>query len=428
VIVVLIKMKSLGETMAHKQAKAGFSLVFGLLFGVMLSACGSTDQNSGTVAVNLSLVMDSQQAQNHSAASRILAFLQRWIPGAASAQAQSVTDIRTIQVQISGPDISVPPTTSVPVSDPTSGQEIPVTIQAPVGPNRTITVAALNGAGQKIFGGTLPNVTLAPGPPIALVLTLKPVFTITVNKQGNGSGTVTSTPSGISCDASCLTQSAQFDADTPVALNAAASPGSSFAGWSGDCSGTGACTVTGNATVTARFIVAVNTSRLTVIKAGTGTGTVSSDPSGISCGTACAADFLTGSTVSLTATPDGGSTFSGWSGGGCSGAAPTCVVVMNVNQTVTATFTAPVSMSTLTVQKSGTGSGTVTSAPSGINCGSTCSASFPTGNTVTLTANPAGDSQFVGWSGDCSGSGSCTVTMDTPNKTVSAQFDLLPFT
>jgi len=416
--------EKVGEMMANTHAKTWFSPAFGLLFLAILSACGSPDQNSGTVAVNLSLVMDSQQAQNHLAASRIMAFLQRWIPGAASAQAQSVNDIRTIQVQISGPDIPVPPTTSVPVSDPTSGQEIPVTIQAPVGPNRTITVAALNVAGQKIFGGTLPNVTLAPGPPIALVITLKPVFTVTVNKQGNGGGTVTSTPSGITCDASCSTQSAQFDADTPVALNAAASPGSSFAGWSGGCSGTAACTVTGNATVTARFITAVSTNHLTVIKAGAGTGTVSSDPSGISCGTACSADFLTGSPVSLTATPTGGSTFAGWSGGGWSGAVPSCIVVIIGDQTVTASFTAPVSMSTLTVQKSGAGSGTVTSAPSGINCGITCSASFPTGNTVTLTASPAAGSTFVSWSGACSGT-TCTVTMSA-DQTVSAQFDLLP--
>ena len=172
---------------------------------------------------------------------------------------------------------------------------------------------------------------------------------------------------------------------------------------------------------------AVNTSRLNVIKAGTGSGTVRSDPSGISCGTACDADFLTRSAVTLTATPDGGSTFAGWSGGGCSGAASTCIVVMNGNQTVTATFTAPVSMSTLTVQKSGTGSGTVTSAPSGINCGNTCTATFPTGSTVTLTADPAGGSTFVGWSGPCSGTGPCAVPMDA-NQTVSAQFDLLPVT
>ena len=71
--------------MVNTHAKTWFSPAFGLLFLAMLSACGAPDQNSGTVAVNLSLVMDSQQAQNHSAASRIMAFLQRWIPGGAAA-------------------------------------------------------------------------------------------------------------------------------------------------------------------------------------------------------------------------------------------------------------------------------------------------------------------------------------------------------
>ena len=60
---------------------------------------------------------------------------------------------------------------------------------------------------------------------------------------------------------------------------------------------------------------------------------------------------------------------------------------------------------TLTVAKAGTGSGTVTSSPAGINCGATCSASFPAATVVTLTAAPAAGSTFAGWSGACSGTG-----------------------
>jgi hypothetical protein len=67
---------------------------------------------------------------------------------------------------------------------------------------------------------------------------------------------------------------------------------------------------------------------------------------------------------------------------------------------------------------SGTGSGTVTSSPPGINCGSICSAWFPTG-TVVLTANPAAGSIFTGWGGACSGTGSCSVTGNS-NAPVSA--------
>jgi hypothetical protein len=76
---------------------------------------------------------------------------------------------------------------------------------------------------------------------------------------------------------------------------------------------------------------------------------------------------------------------------------------------------------TLTVSKTGTGSGTVTSNPSGINCGSDCSVAYGAGTTVTLTASPAAGSTFTGWSGACSGTGSCQVTMDAA-KSVTAGF------
>lgn len=67
----------------------------------------------------------------------------------------------------------------------------------------------------------------------------------------------------------------------------------------------------------------------------------------------------------------------------------------------------------LMVDKTGPGSGTVTSDLTGINCGSTCSAAFSTGASVTLTATPASGSTFTGWGGDCSGAGTCTLTMDS---------------
>src|SRR5581483_9771323 len=82
---------------------------------------------------------------------------------------------------------------------------------------------------------------------------------------------------------------------------------------------------------------------------------------------------------------------------------------------------------TLDVTKSGTGSGTVTSSPAGINCGSTCSYAFPSGTTVTLTAASAVGSVFSGWSGACSGTGSCVVTMNSATS-VTASFSLVPET
>ena len=76
---------------------------------------------------------------------------------------------------------------------------------------------------------------------------------------------------------------------------------------------------------------------LSVGKPGDGIGTVTSSPSGIDCGASCAAPFAGGTSVTLTAAPGPGSTFSGWSGA-CSGAGPSCVVVMNAANSVTATF------------------------------------------------------------------------------------------
>ncbi len=82
-----------------------------------------------------------------------------------------------------------------------------------------------------------------------------------------------------------------------------------------------------------------------------------------------------------------------------------------VADSVTVPGTTPAS-DQLMVNKAGPGSGTVTSSPSGIDCGSTCSAAFSSGASVTLTATPAGSSTFTGWGGDCSGTGTCTLSMD----------------
>ncbi|HWC51738.1 MAG TPA: hypothetical protein VG453_08620, partial [Nitrospira sp.] len=413
--------------MRIQQKTPGLPSIWGLLLVAGLAACGSDSPNGQTVTVNLSLIVASGQAHHQSIPLRFFAWIERWFPGATPAWAQqAVTDITRINVQISGPGIPVPATADVAVADPTSGQEIPVSIQAPVGPNRTIRVSAFNAENNQIFGGTLPNVNLTAGAPIDLLITLVRLFTVTVEKQGNGSGTVISTPPGIDCGPTC---SGQFEVGTQVSLTAPAAAGSTFAGWAGDCSGMDACTLTGQASVIARFIVPVSTNHLHVDIAGPGTGTVSSAPSGISCAPSCDADFATDTLVTLTASAAAGSTFSNWSGGSCSGGTPTCTVAMNTNHSVTAIFNAgvPVPMSSLTVQRIGSGSGTVTSAPGGINCGGggSCSASFPTGSTVTLTATPAAGSTLTGWSGNipCGGSGPCVLTL-TSDVTALPQFDL----
>jgi hypothetical protein len=245
-------------------------------------------------------------------------------------------------------------------------------------------------------------------------------FGLAVVMVGLGSGTVVSAPAGITCGASC---SASYSAGTTVTLTATPAGGSAFTGWSGAaCSGTGPCTVTMTAgtTVTAGFDLQSIPLTLAVSKAGTGSGTVTSAPPGIACGSTCSWNYLDGTTVILTATPAVDSTFVGWSGGGCSGTG-SCTMTLTGTATVTATFSLPTVI--LTVGKAGTGSGTITSAPAGIDCGSTCSASYSTGSSVTLTAAAAAGSTFTGWSGGgCSGTGSCTVNLGGA-ITVTAIFD-----
>jgi hypothetical protein len=232
--------------------------------------------------------------------------------------------------------------------------------------------------------------------------------TLTVQRGGDGSGAVTA--SGIDCGSTC---SHDYDPGTSVAVTATPATGSSFDHWSGACSGTGSCTVTMDAdrTVTAVFTRLRPT--LSVDRQGTGGGSVAG--TGISCPATCSSQYDYGAVVSLTATPAAGSTFDHWSGA-CSGTGP-CTVTMNADRSVTAVFTRI--RYTLTVERQGTGSGKVTA--TGIDCGATCSAQYDPGTIVTLTATAASGSKFDGWSGACSGTRSCTVTMSA-SRTVTAVF------
>lgn len=87
------------------------------------------------------------------------------------------------------------------------------------------------------------------------------------------------------------------------------------------------------------YTVAAPDYALTVSKAGSGSGTITSTPAGIECGGSCSANYEEGSVVTLTAKPASGSSFTGWSGAGCSGTG-TCEVRVDSDQTITATFTA----------------------------------------------------------------------------------------
>ena len=147
---------------------------------------------------------------------------------------------------------------------------------------------------------------------------------------------------------------------------------------------------------------------LTVTLEGDAEGTVTSSPPGINCGSDCTESYDSGTGVTLTAEPEDDAEFAGWSGA-CTGTDETCTLTMNGPKSVTATFT---NNPVLTVVKTGSGQGTVTSNPAGINCGGDCNQPYAPGTSVTLTAEPEQGSTFEGWSGACGGTVTCTVPMD----------------
>jgi hypothetical protein len=136
-----------------------------------------------------------------------------------------------------------------------------------------------------------------------------------------------------------------------------------------------------------------------------------------------------GTAVTLTAMPATGWRIDHWSGA-CGGTTDSCQVTLDAPVTATATF-APITDS-LAVVLAGSGRGEViaaSSACSGDSCfdcpTDACSAAVDQGATVTLTATAGSDSEFAGWSGPCTGTATCTVTIGA-STTVHARFDLVP--
>ena len=222
---------------------------------------------------------------------------------------------------------------------------------------------------------------------------------------------MTSSPAGIDCGTTC---SDQFASGTIVQLTAEPATGSQFAGWSGhsDCSD-GQVTMNANKTCTATFNKTKKT--LTVSKAGAGSGTVTSNPAGINCGGDCSQAYDHGTTVQIIAAPSIDSTFAGWGG------ASDCLdgnVTMTASTGCVATFDLRPTFQ-LSVSKSGTGSGVITSTPSGINCGSDCQEACYEGETMLLSGTPSIGHELTSWGGhaDCvdgvlsmNGARACTAT------------------
>jgi Divergent InlB B-repeat domain len=164
---------------------------------------------------------------------------------------------------------------------------------------------------------------------------------------------------------------------------------------------------------------------LSVTTTGAGSGTVTSNSAGISCGSDCAESMPSGTTVSLRAAPAAGWVFGGWSGGGCAGTGD-CAVTLLADTIVAATFAPLPGHFALSVTKTGSGLGSVTGTPGGIRCGTKCAEVYLGGTVITLW--PAGHrgSLFGGWNGGgCAETTPCSVALNA-DTTVSTVFTAPP--
>jgi hypothetical protein len=163
---------------------------------------------------------------------------------------------------------------------------------------------------------------------------------VTASTTGSGSGFI-STADGQGAIQECGNGggcTGPYDEGSAIELVATPTGHSSFTGWSGDCTNeSGPCelAVEGTPSVTAHFTAQ---HAIAVKKAGPGAGSVVSEPVGLDCGGVCVGFFTDGATATLSAIPSGHSTFTGWTGAGCSGTGTCQVEAGDQTQTVTATF------------------------------------------------------------------------------------------
>lgn len=191
-----------------------------------------------------------------------------------------------------------------------------------------------------------------------------------------------------------LTGAGVYASGDTVIVTAIPSPGFVFDGWSGACSGTGGCTVTmdSSKTVIANFSQQFT---LTTIASPLVGGTLTG-----------AGVYTSGDTVVVTATPNASYIFNQWFGD-CTGTG-LCTVIMDTDKTVTADFLQQ--QFALTTVADPSAGGTLTGA--GV---------YDSGDIAIVTATPSAGFTFDRWSGACSGTGGCTVMMDS-SKTVTANF------
>jgi hypothetical protein len=241
-------------------------------------------------------------------------------------------------------------------------------------------------------------------------LAVDPIFwRLQVTTAGTGTGTVSIDTGTLAWSGN--TGTSYYVDGANVSLTATPGTNSDFTGWSGACSGTGSCMISMGTNTAAIATFARNAYVIsTAVSAGSGTVICSPNPVSANRSSTC---FIT---------PSFGYQTIGVIVDGSSVGSPAAYPFTNVtaDHVISASF--GVITYSLNVITAGTGTGKVTSSPAGINCGATCSSGFAAGTPVILTAATTTGSTFMGWSGACTGSGSCIVSMLT-TTTVTATFN-----
>jgi uncharacterized repeat protein (TIGR02543 family) len=263
----------------------------------------------------------------------------------------------------------------------------------------------------------LPSDADAAGPTDGVVVGPQVIVTI----QRNGNGTITG--AGVNCtDATCTVM---VPAGSDLLLTANPAADSVFNNWSGCTSADGpACTLTsiaGSMQLTATF--ALKSANVVAVKTGNGTGTVSATWAGggtLSCGATCSATVPKNTVLTVQATADAGSTAT-LGLPGCTGSGPCMITTGDSETDLTATFT----LSKVALAVAITGNGTIVGT-GGLSCAApSCPLQVNFGDSVTLTATPGIDSDFGGWTGCTTMSGTmCVVSSIKAATNVAATFTL----
>jgi hypothetical protein len=251
-------------------------------------------------------------------------------------------------------------------------------------------------------------------------------FELTVETEGSGEGVVECQVEGEPYELCPETETYPYG--TAVTLYAEPEEGSEFVEWSGDCASVEIeceLTVEESLSVTATF-KPEPPFELTIETEGSGEGefecAVEGEPA-----EACevGAEYEEGTEITVIAEPEEGSEFVEWSGECDSVVGNECEVEMDADKTVKATFDLePTPEFSLEVNTDGTGEGEV-ECKVGVGPVESCEAEYEEGTEVTLIPEAETGSEFIKWSGGCTGSGACKLTMNA-DKSVTATFDLEP--